>query len=180
MIDEKKLFGIGRILKPHGVQGEVTVLFNKPEYANIDNDYYFLYLDGMYVPFFVEEFLYNSDVTARIKFKGINSIEQASNYSNIVVLIPEELLQEIVHEKSKYSTEWEQYIGYTVLDENSSVIGVVQDVDSSTINALFIIINGDEEILIPATQDFIEKIDSKQKQLYLNLPEGLLDSSFED
>ena len=156
------------------------VIFNKPEYANIDNDYYFLYLDGMYVPFFVEEFLYNSDVTARIKFKVINSIEQASNYSNIVVLIPEELLQEIVHEKSKYSTEWEQYIGYTVLDENSSVIGVVQDVDSSTINALFIIINGDEEILIPATQDFIEKIDSKQKQLYLNLPEGLLDSSFED
>ncbi|NLA62802.1 MAG: 16S rRNA processing protein RimM, partial [Bacteroidales bacterium] len=34
MIDEKKLFEIGKILKPHGVKGEVTVLFNKPEFAN--------------------------------------------------------------------------------------------------------------------------------------------------
>ena len=180
MIDEKKLFEIGKILKPHGVKGEVTVLFNKPEFANIDNNYYFLSLDGMYVPFFVEEFRYNSDVTARVKFKGVDAIEQASIYSNIVVFISEMFVQEVLPEEALFDTEWEQFIGFTVLDENSSTIGVVQNVDTSTINALFVIVSGDEEILIPATNDFIVKTDTQKKQLYLNLPEGLLDDSIEE
>ena len=180
MIDEKKLFEIGKILKPHGVKGEVTVLFNKPEFASIDNNYYFLSLDGMYVPFFVEEFRYNSDVTARVKFKGVDAIEQASIYSNIVVFISEKFVQEVLPEEALFDTEWEQFIGFTVLDENSSIIGVVQNVDTSTINALFVIMSGDEEILIPATHDFIVKTDTQKKQLYLNLPEGLLDDSIEE
>ena len=34
MIQEKDLSEIGKILKPHGVKGEMTVLFNKPEFAD--------------------------------------------------------------------------------------------------------------------------------------------------
>lgn len=180
MIDEKKLFEIGKILKPHGVKGELTVLFNKPEFTNIDNNYYFLSLGGMYVPFFVEEFRYNSDVTARVKFKGIDAIEQASTYSNTIIFISEEFVQEVVQQEGQFDTEWEQFLGYTVLDETSTIIGVVQNIDTSTINALFVIVSGDEEILIPATHDFIVKTDTQQKQLYLNLPEGLLDDSIEE
>ncbi len=174
MIDEKKLFEIGKILKPHGVKGELTVLFSKPEFADIATNFYFLALDGMYVPFFVEEFMYNSDVTARIKFKGVESIEKASTYSNVVVLIPDHLLEQVVQSEEAPHSEWHQYIGYTVYDENSTLIGIVESIDSSTINTLFVIVNGDDEILIPATSDFIIKEDLKQKQLYLELPEGLL------
>lgn len=175
MIDEKKLFEIGKILKPHGVKGELTVLFKKSEFADIDNNFYFLSLDGMYVPFFVEEFMYNSDVTARIKFKGVNSIEQASTYSNVAVFIPDKFVQQVEHEVEEHVKEWHQYVGYTVLDEKSSIIGIIESIDTSTMNVLFVIVNGDEEILIPATADFIVMADSQQKQLHLQLPEGLLD-----
>lgn len=174
MIDEKKLFEIGKILKPHGVKGELTVLFSKPEYADIETNFYFLALDGMYVPFFVEEFMYNSDVTARIKFKGIESIEKASTFGNVVVLIPDHLLEEVVQAKEPLESEWEKYIGYKVFDENSSLIGIVESVDSSTINTLFVIVHEEVEVLIPATSDFIVKEDPKLKQLHLHLPEGLL------
>lgn len=179
MIQEKSLFEIGKILKPHGVKGEVTVLFKKPEFADIDNNYYFLFLDGMYVPFFVEEFLFNSNVTARVKFQGINSIEQASNYSNTSIFTPEELVKDF-EQGELYDSEWEEFIGYTVFDENLSTIGVICEVDSSTINVLFVIIKDDEEVLIPATTDFIVKIDDQHKQLYMKLPEGLLDYSLEE
>lgn len=175
MIDEKKLVEIGKVLKPHGVKGEVTVLFKKSEFADIDSNFYFLSLDGMYVPFFVEEFMYNSDVTARIKFKGINSIEEASIYNNVVVLTQDEFVPEVKQEDKVYDTEWHQFIGYTVIDENSSLIGTVESIDTSTMNILFVIVRDDDEILIPATTDFIVKTDSHQKQLQLKLPEGLLD-----
>ena len=47
----------------------------------------------MYVPFFVEEFMYNSDVTARIVFKGVDSIEKASTYSNVRLFVLDKFVQ---------------------------------------------------------------------------------------
>ena len=173
MIDEKKLIQIGRILKPRGVKGELTVLFNNAQYADIDTNYYFFSLDGMYVPFFVEEFMYNSDVTARIVFKGVDSIEKASTYSNVHLFVLDKFVQNVV-EGDEHETKWDRFIGYTAYDEDSSIIGTIESVDSSTINTLFVIVSGDEEILIPASPDFIVKDDAQQKQLYLQLPEGLL------
>ncbi len=180
MIDEKKLFEIGKILKPHGVKGEVTVLFKKTEFADIANNYYFLSLDGMFVPFFVEEFLFNTDVTARIKFKGVDLIEEASIYSGAPIFILTENFREIQEEERESDNEWSEFVGYTVFDEDTSVVGVIKSIDTSTINTLFVIDNGDEELLIPATRDFIAKEDSEQKYLYLQLPEGLLDKPIEE
>ncbi len=180
MIEEKNLFEIGKLLKPHGVKGEVTVLFKKPEYADIDTKYYFLFLDGMYVPFFIEEFMFNSDVTALIKFQGFNSVEQASNYANTVVFVPNELVEALEPAQEVFDSEWDQFVGYTIIDENSSIIGVIREVDSATMNVLFIVVKDDEEILIPATEDFIVMLDSNKKHLHMKLPEGLLDSSLEE
>ena len=178
MIQKNNLFEIGKILKPHGVGGEVTVLFNKADFAEIPTDFYFFQLEGTYIPFFVEEFRFNSDVTARIKFEGIDTIEEASLYSTILVYVPNELIIEVNTEVELLST-WDQYIGYSVIDENSTLIGAIKSVDSSTLNVLFMVVKDKEEFLIPATDDFILKIDSEQKVLYLNLPEGLFDDSIE-
>ena len=180
MIEEKNLFEIGKLLKPHGVKGEVTVLFTKPEFGDIDTKYYFLFLDGMYVPFFIEEFMFNSDVTARVKFQNFNTIEQASSYANTPIFVSNELIVELEPEEEVYESEWHQFIGYTIIDENSSTIGFIRDVDAATINVLFIVVKDDEEILIPATEDFIVMTDSKKKHLHMKLPEGLLDTYLEE
>lgn len=180
MIEEENLVEIGKLLKPHGVKGEVTVLFKKTEFADIDTQYYFLFLDGMYVPFFVEEFMFNSDVTARIKFQNFNSIEQASIYANTAIFVPNKLVEELEPEEETNESEWHQFIGYTIIDDSSSVIGVIREVDAATMNVLFIVVKDDEEFLIPATEDFILKLDSKKKLLHMKLPEGLLDSPSDD
>ncbi len=174
MIQKNNLFEIGKILKPHGVGGELTVLFNKADFAEIPTDFYFFQIEGTYIPFFVEDFRFNSDVTARIKFEGIDTIEEASIYNTILVLVPYELITEVNTEVELLST-WDQYIGFTVIDENSTLLGTIKKVDSTTLNVLFIVIKENEEFLIPATNDFILKIDLEKKVLHLNLPEGLLD-----
>ena len=174
MIQEQNLAEIGKILKPHGVKGEMTVLFNQPEFADEDNLFYFFLLDGMYIPFFVEEFRYNSNVSARIKFEGINSIEHALTFGD--TFISKELVKE-AEEEFYLESEWDMFIGFSVFDENSTFIGEINGVDSSTLNVLFIVINGDQEFLIPATLDFILKMDPDKKEIHLKLPEGLLDDS---
>ena len=55
MIFKEDLVLIGKLLKPHGIQGEITLLFEKELYTEIETPYYLLELDGIYVPFFIEE-----------------------------------------------------------------------------------------------------------------------------
>lgn len=175
MIQEKELIEIGKILKTHGVKGEMTFLFNKEEYVDVDTEFYFFLLDGLYVPFFVEDFRFSSNDSAIIKIEEIDTVEEAATYSDTLIFLPKELLKNIEKE-TKVESEWEQFIDYTVFDEHNKLIGVIESVDSSTINVLFVVVNDkDIEILIPATTDFILEIDSDKKELYLSLPEGLLE-----
>ncbi|MDD3727193.1 MAG: ribosome maturation factor RimM [Dysgonamonadaceae bacterium] len=176
MIQKKNIYEIGKILKPYGVGGELTVLYNKPEFADIASDFYFFELEGTYIPFFVEELSFNSDITARIKFEEIDTIEQASSYNNILLFLPNDLVNiKEVNNEDELSSTWDQFIGFTVIDEDSTLLGTIKEVDSTTINVLFIVIKESKEFLIPATNDFIVKVDSEEKVLQLRLPEGLLD-----
>ncbi len=56
-------------------------------------------------------------------------------------------------------------------------IGTITDIDESTINTLFLLKRkeNDNEIIIPASDDFITDIDSEKKILYVDLPSGLVD-----
>ena len=175
MIQRNNLFEIGKVLKPHGVGGDLTVLFNKPDFSDIATNFYFFQLEGTFVPFFVEDFRFKSDVTARIKFEGIDTIEYASQFNTILMFVPNEFIIEVNTEVELLST-WDQYIGYTVINKDSTLLGTIKRVDSTTLNVLFIVIREDQEFLIPATNDFILKINSEQKILQLSLPDGLLEN----
>ena len=53
-------------------------------------------------------------------------------------------------------------------------IGEVTDVDTSTVNTLFVVDRDGDELLIPAQEELIAGIDQKHKIITVDLPEGLL------
>ena len=53
-------------------------------------------------------------------------------------------------------------------------LGEVIDVDTTTVNTLFVVEREEEELLVPAQEEFIVGIDQKQKLITVELPEGLL------
>ena len=55
MIREEDVYKIGKIGKPHGVAGEVTFRFTDDVFDRVDADYLVLMVDGILVPFFMEE-----------------------------------------------------------------------------------------------------------------------------
>ena len=70
----------------------------------------------------------------------------------------------------------EDIIGYEMVDDTLGHIGVLEGVDDSTDNPLFVVRDDDgQEILIPLHEDFIEEIDDDGKVVRLDLPNGLLD-----
>ena len=62
-------------------------------------------------------------------------------------------------------------IGMEVIDAAKGPIGRIQEVDESTINTLFLLDNG---CIIPAHDDFLQDINYSTRQLFMDLPEGLI------
>ncbi len=76
-------------------------------------------------------------------------------------------------ESGENSDDWEFFVGYSIVDQHGETIGVIREVDSSTINVLFVVQHDEDELLIPATEDFIVAVDEEKKLLEMYLPEGL-------
>lgn len=171
MIKKEEVFKIGIINKPHGVKGEVSFTFTDDIFDRVEDcDYLVLLLDGILVPFFIEEYRFRSDNVALVKFEGIDSTEKARTLTNVEVYYPVKFMDD-----QEEISSWNYFIGFRVEDVHHGCLGTVVDVDDATMNVLFVIGNGDEEVLLPAHEEFILDIDRKKKILKVDIPDGLLD-----
>lgn len=173
MIRQEEVFKIGKIGKPHGVKGEVSLMFEDDVFDRVDADYLVLLIDGILVPFFFEEYRFKSDETALVKFCDIDTKEQAQELTGCDVYFSRKLSEDGREDMSLNEAE-----NFKLLDANNdnSLIGTIKSVDYSTVNTLFNVETPDgKEIMIPASEDFIVDIDTEKHFIVVDLPEGLLD-----
>ncbi|MCD8260770.1 MAG: ribosome maturation factor RimM [Bacteroides sp.] len=170
MICKEEIYKIGIINKPHGIHGEVLFTFTDDIFDRVDCDYLVCLMDGIYIPFFLEEYRFRTDTTALVKFEDVDSDQKARRFTNVEVWFPVKYAAESREEE--YS--WDYFCGFQAENMELGVIGTITEVDTATINTLFVVDREGEEILIPAQEDFIETIDHKGRKILLKLPEGLL------
>ena len=169
MIREDDVYKIGRIGKPHGIGGEVTLRFSDDVFDRVDADYLVLMVDGILVPFFIEEYRFRSDEVALVKFEDIDTKDRASELTGCDVFFPRHLA-----DAGDDVLTWSQIVGYDIVDVSSGkTIGRIEAVDETTINTLLELSDG---TLIPAADEFIEDIDHEERKLMMRLPEGLVNS----
>ena len=68
-----------------------------------------------------------------------------------------------------------EIIGFEVIDAAHGNIGKIVSINDSTAQALFEIEKDGKQILIPMNDEFIEKVDKKNRTLRVITPEGLID-----
>lgn len=172
MIRKEDVFKIGRFAKPHGVKGEISLLTTSDLFEETDEPYVVCDIDGILVPFYVEEYRYKSDNVMLIKLEHVQTEEGAHEFVNRDVYYPLEGMEE---EALVGDMTWDSFIGYTVTDTKHGLLGKITEVDESTINVLLHIDYRGEELLFPAAEELIGDVDHSEKQMTVNLPEGLLD-----
>src|SRR5690554_5568114 len=90
MVTPTDLLPVARTQKPYGIRGGLVLLFSRREYAELDADNYFLVIEGIPVPFRVEEFTFVTDTSARVKFEDVDDEQTAARYIHLEVLLPRE------------------------------------------------------------------------------------------
>lgn len=173
MIKREEVFKIGTFNKPHGVKGELSFTFTDDIFDRVECDYLICLLDGILVPFFIEEYRFRTDTTALVKLERVDTAEQARKFTNVEVYFPTKYAEE---DDSDDIPTWNYFVGFKVKDINHGDLGEIVAVDASTMNVLFAIEreNG-EELLLPAHEEFMVKIEKKKRLVTVNIPEGLLE-----
>lgn len=171
MIRREDVYKIGRLGKPHGVKGEMSFMIVDDVFDRVEADYVLLDVDGILVPFFLEEYRFRSNENVLVKFEGIDTQEQARSYTGCDVYFPRAL-----SDSGGEDMTLAEIIGFSLVDASTGrVVGTIRRVDNQTINVLFEVVSPEgKELLIPASEDLVRGVDAEKKMVMVSLPEGLL------
>jgi len=172
MITEDEVYQIGVITRTHGVRGELSFMFTDDVWDRVEADYLVLRLDGIFVPFFLEEWRFRSDTTALVKFEDIDDANAATRLVGSEVFFPKALTPTDISEED---LTWKMLAGFKVLDASDALVGTIATVDESTINVLLYINRPDgSEFMLPAVEEFIQDVDYQARTLHADIPAELI------
>lgn len=168
----EECFQLGHISRLHGYKGAVVAVFDtdRPEaYTTLES--VLIENDGELIPFFITDLSRNSKGHFILTFEDLEA-EEAASYIGAELYLPLNLLPPLSGKKFYFH----EVTGFAVYDKEAGLIGELEMMLDSGAQPLFKIVNTEEkEILVPAIDDFIDRIDRQEKEIHLQLPEGLLD-----
>ncbi len=164
-------FYLGTLTKPFGLKGGLCAFFdtdNPEKYENLTA--VFIDLGGELIPYQIEKIQYRGRNQFIIQFQDIDAeaakdLIQAELYLPLSELPPLEGNRFYFHE----------VVGFQVVDKQYGKIGTCTGFLELANNPVMQIDHDGQEVLIPASQQFVTMVDKPQKTLFIDTPEGLID-----
>lgn len=173
MITREEITLIGKFNKTHGIKGEISATISAPIEMLRQCSCIVCDIDGIFVPFFINELREKSQDTILITIDGINSDNDAQLLANKDIYILQRDYSSIAQDEDELPVDF--FVGFTALI-NEDIKGTITGIDDSTANVLFIInIDDSSTKLIPAVEEFITSIDIDNRLIDFEVPSELLE-----
>ncbi|MBK7382121.1 MAG: 16S rRNA processing protein RimM [Flavobacteriales bacterium] len=170
-MDLDSLHLIGRLGKPWGHQGELTVHLDSVDLEDIIHaGSLFVDIEGQKVPFFFSR-LHDKGRDILVKFDDFDDPQSASVLVGRDIYAPPGLLAD----GSDESWDPEEFIGMLVRDEEHGELGEVTGIDGTDKNPVLVVLGGGREIMIPVADEMILNMDPEENVLLVRTPPGLID-----
>ena len=175
MITSADILPIGELHKPHGVRGEIVASFDSPEIEPEMLRCLLVYVEGIAVPFFIEESRPHGAASWLLKFEGIDDQPSAMTLAKQEIYALRDDLPATLTDDAD-GMYLSDLVGYTLADAEGNAIGIIDDIDDSTANTLIIVRRPDgRKTLVPYSDELLAGFDTDTRTLTLNVPEGVLD-----
>ena len=163
MISNEEVISIGKITRTHGKRGEVQCLMENEYWDNADATFLILSIDNILVPFRVLDWRGKGSDSLIFQLDRITDEQQAQQLIGHQAY----MLKSDISEENEILPTWQSLKGYRVLDTDQGELGIITDVDETTINTLITLNNTQ---LIPLHEDFIIDILQEKQQITICLP----------
>ncbi len=168
-LDPQNAVQIGKILKPHGYKGHVTIHL-KFEPTELEEESVLVRINGWLIPFFIDYDESNLEALKPIlKLQEVNDEDFARSLAHKPLFLPRHLA-----EKYLDLTALDNLIGYEITDKTSGKTGIITEYEEVPKNPLIKVIIGNQEYLIPVNAAQVVELDDKKRTVKVVLPEGLL------
>jgi len=171
-LEERELIAIGRIARVHGIHGRLRVVYYNEDKTRFSSYKRVLLKDreGRLGSFRVEEARIHGKFIL-LSLEGVDSIDQAERLVGSAVLVERADLPDL--ERGEYY--WADLIGMEVTTPEGERVGEVCSIVPTGGTDVIVIGTGKEELLVPATENWIRGIDTASKRMVIEFSEDLVE-----
>jgi 16S rRNA processing protein RimM len=169
-------FRIGSILKTKGLKGEMQVYIDYDGAENIKFKSLFVDIAGKFVPYFVSSIKYLQKSQAYLNLEDVDTIEKAAMLIKKDLYLPNTLKPK----KKKEEFTLKDLKGFIAVDETHGELGEIIDVIEYPQQLIATVNYKNKEVLFPLNVEIIKGIDVEGGEVYIDLPDGLLDVYLEE
>lgn len=162
-------FEIGQITNTHGLKGELKVrTFTQTKKRFEELKSILIDFNNELKKYDIEKVRYQNDIVL-LKLKGVDDISDAEKLKGSYIKIPRADAKQ--NEENEFFIA--DLIGCEVYDND--FIGIVTDVFTAGASDVYVIKRKEEkDLLIPAIESVVKKIDVANKRIDVEIPRGLL------
>jgi 16S rRNA processing protein RimM len=166
------LITIGRVVKPHGVRGELRIepMTDFPERFRKLRRVYLVSPAGAEIAREVRSVRYADNVPFLL-LDGYDTPEKARQLNGWFINIPEE--EKVPLPEGTYY--WFELIGMDVYSEAGEKLGRIVDIFETGSNDVYIMKRGRKETYIPATKEVVKQVDRAAKRMVIHVMDGLME-----
>ena len=171
-VSPENLLLIGKVLRPHGVHGLLRIW----SYAQSEES--FLNAGTVFLKPGTGETCEHEVLSVSphknvflMKLKGLRSFYEAEKFRESEILIRKDSLDN--GDDQEYF--WYELIGLEVYLDTGVYIGTIKHILPIGSNDIYVVREGEKEVLIPATHDVVKEIDLADNKMIITEMEGLLD-----
>lgn len=164
-------FKIGKLAASTGLKGELVLqhsLGKKNSFKGLEA----IFLEDKkdsFIPYFIEATKIRSEDETVVKLEGIDIVEAARKLTPKEVWIAEDDFKKFAAKSAPISL-----LGLHIINEGEDLGEILEVIEQPHQVLCSILING-KEALIPVHEESLEKVDTKNRKVYVTLPDGLLD-----
>jgi len=167
----KNYCNIGKLVATFGLKGEILLhhhLGKKSSLKGLETLFIEVRKDEM-LPYFIETTKVKNEAEIYIRFEGINTIESARQLLHKQVWLLEDDFHKYAGKSAPISL-----LGFHIIHQGNDLGEVLEVIEQPHQVLCRILFNG-KEALIPVHEQTLMKLDKKKKEVFVRLPDGLLD-----
>jgi len=164
-------FKIGKLAASTGLKGELVLQHNLGKKTALKGLEAIFLEDkkDSFIPYFIQSAKIRNDNETVIKLEGVDIVELARKLTPKEVWITAEDFTKFAAKSSPIAM-----LGFMMVNDGEE-IGLIEEVIEQPHQILCSIIYKGKEALIPIHEESLEKVDQKNRKVYVTLPDGLLD-----
>ena len=170
-MEKSSLFYLGFVSKKIGFRGKISIkIENGNPNSYLDIDFIYVEIENQLIPYKVVGTNSKKNTFLELKIDELDNEEKINHLLKKNIFLDKKYLK-VDTEKTKF----DELVNFSAYNSKKLIGSISEILSLNTQNLMIIETEEKKEFFIPLVSDFIKKVDKKNRIVFFQLPDGLVD-----